>query len=210
MEDKFYKLPVLHYEYGALEPHISKDQLKLHHTKHHQAYVDNANAILRKIDLARSEDQKLDMKHVCRDLSFNVGGHILHKLFWDNLAPPNHRAENPVGLIKTLIDLEFGGLERFRKEFTQAALSVEGSGWAVLAYCRATKRPVILQAEKHNVNLIAGFPILLVLDVWEHAYYLDYENERGKYVESFWNLVNWDEVAKRLDVVLEGQNAWQN
>ena len=99
------------------------------------------------------------------------------------------------------IDGEFGKFERFKKEFTQTATSVEGSGWAIVTYCEKTQRPLILQVEKHNVNIIPGFAILLVLDVWEHAYYLDYKNDRAKFVESFWNIVNWDMVNKRFDLL---------
>lgn len=202
MEQNFYKLPELKFEYGSLEPYISRDQLMLHHKKHHQAYVDNANNLLKKLEEARKADQKLDMKAICKELSFNVAGHVLHKIFWEILAPPANRIETPEGGLKLAINSEFGSFDRFKKEFSQAALSVEGSGWVVLGYCKATKRLMIFQVEKHNVNLVPGFPVLMVLDVWEHAYYLDYENERGKYVEAFWNIVKWDEINKRLDNVM--------
>jgi superoxide dismutase, Fe-Mn family len=203
MEQKnFYKLPELKFEYGALEPYISSDQLRIHHQKHHQAYVDNANNLLKKIDDARFADQKLDLKAVSKELSFNVGGHILHKIFWESLAPPISRQDKPLGALKTEIERNFGSFERFKREFSQAAISTEGSGWAALAFCKATKRLVILQIEKHNVNLIPTLPIIMNLDVWEHAYYLDYENERGKFVDSYWNIVNWEAINIKLDTIM--------
>jgi len=194
-----YELPKLPYEYRALAPYMSEEQLTLHHTKHHQAYVTGANALLEKFDKARRDNADLDMKATLKELSFHIGGYRLHNLFWENLAPAKSGGGGaPTGEIAKVLDAEFGKFDRFKKEFTQTASSVEGSGWAVLTYCMKTKRPLIMQVEKHNVNVIPGFRILLVLDVWEHAYYLDYKNDRAKYIEAFWNLVNWDEVNKRF------------
>lgn len=133
-----------------------------------------------------------------KELSFNIGGQLLHSLFWGNLAPTG-RYEKPAGILGNEIKGEFGSFERFKKEFTQAALSVEGSGWAALSYCRRTERPLIMQIEKHNVNVYPMFRIILVLDVFEHAYYIDYKNDRARFVDAFWNIVNWDEAGKRLD-----------
>jgi Fe-Mn family superoxide dismutase len=194
--EKLYTLPKLSYSYGDLAPHISEQQLMIHHQKHHQAYVNGANAVLERLDKARQDGADVDMKATLKDLSFQIGGHLLHSLFWENLAPKAGGA--PKGKIEELISQEFGGFERFKKEFTQAAMSVEGSGWAALTFCRKTNRPIIMQIEKHNTNVYPGFSILLVLDVFEHAYYLDYKNERAKFVEAFWNIVNWDAVNKRL------------
>ena len=197
--NKFYSLPKLPYDYKALAPAMSEEQLTLHHTKHHNAYVTGANALLQKFDAARKENADLDMKAALKELSFHVGGFRLHNLFWGNLAPAGKGGGGtPKGELAQALDAEFGKFDRFKKEFTQAAASVEGSGWAALSYCRMTGRPIILQIEKHNVNAIPGFTILMVLDVWEHAYYLDYKNDRPKFVEAFWNIVNWDEVNKRL------------
>ena len=196
---KFYSLPKLPYDYKALAPYISEEQLTLHHTKHHNAYVTGANALLQKFDAARKDNADLDMKSALKELSFHVGGFRLHNLFWGNLAPAGKGGGGiPKGELAQALDAEFGKFDRFKKEFTQAAASVEGSGWAALSYCRMTGRPIILQIEKHNVNVVPGFTILMVLDVWEHAYYLDYKNDRPKFVEAFWNIVNWDEVNKRL------------
>jgi Fe-Mn family superoxide dismutase len=120
-------------------------------------------------------------------------------LFWGNLAPAGKGGGKPSGAFGTAIDKEFGSFDRFKKEFTQASMSVEGSGWGALALCRMTGRPLIMQVEKHNTNIYPGFRILMVLDVFEHAYYIDFKNDRGKFVETFWNIVNWNEVAKRYE-----------
>ncbi len=198
-KSKFYTLPELPYGYRDLEPHISEEQLKIHHDKHHQGYVNGANAILQKLDKARKDGADLDIKSTLKALSFNIGGHLLHSLFWPNLAPTGRAGGKPSGLLGDVIEKEFGSFERFKGEFSQAAVSVEGSGWAALSFCRRTNRPIIMQIEKHNTNVYPMFRILMVLDVWEHAYYLDYKNQRAKFVDAFWNIVNWDEVNKRLE-----------
>ncbi|PIU56883.1 MAG: superoxide dismutase [Chloroflexi bacterium CG07_land_8_20_14_0_80_45_17] len=200
---KFYSLPKLPYEYKDLEPYISEEQLKIHHSKHHQAYVNGANAILEKLDKARKEDTTLDIRATLKELSFNIGGHLLHSLFWGNLAPTGKGGGKPGAVFGKMVEKEFGSFERFKKEFTQAAISVEGSGWAALTFCKQTNRPIIMQIEKHNTNIYPMFRILMVLDVFEHAYYLDYKNERAKFVDAFWNIVNWDEVNKRLEGLLK-------
>ena len=201
MEDsRFYSLPKLPYEYTALAPYISEEQLKLHHQKHHQAYVNGANAVFEKLDKARKENADLDMKATLKELSFHIGGFKLHNKFWENMAPAGKGGGGvPKGGLAKAIDAEFGKFDRFKKEFTQAAVSAEGSGWAALTFCRKTGRPLIIQIEKHNTNVIPGYDILMVLDVWEHAYYLDYKNDRAKFVEAFWNIVNWDTVGQRFD-----------
>ncbi len=196
---KFYTLPKLPYEYTALAPYISEEQLTLHHTKHHQAYVTGANAVLEKLDKARKDNTDIDMKATLKELSFHIGGYRLHTLFWENLAPAGKGGGGvPKGELAKAIDAEFGKFDRFKKEFTQAASGVEGSGWAVLTHCMKTNRLLIMQLEKHNVNLVPGFRILMALDVWEHAYYLDYKNDRAKFIEGFWNIVKWDEVNTRF------------
>jgi Fe-Mn family superoxide dismutase len=198
---KSFSLPKLPYDYNALMPYISEEQLKLHHDKHHQAYVNGANAIFEKLDKTRKENAELDVKSTLKELSFHIGGHLLHSTFWDNMAPPGKGGGKPGGAIADEIMKEFGSFERFKKEFSQAATSVEGSGWAALVMQQCVSRPLIMQIEKHNVNVYPSFRILMVLDVWEHAYYLDYKNDRAKFVEAFWNLVNWDYVSKVLKMV---------
>ena len=202
-ETKFYVLPKLPYEYKDLQPYMSEEQLRIHHSKHHQAYVNGANAILQKLDKARKEGTDIDVKSTLKELSFNIGGHLLHSLFWGNLAPTGKGGGKPKGTLGDAIENEFGNFERFQKEFTQAAVSVEGSGWAALVFCRQTNRPIIMQVEKHNMNVYPAFRILMVLDVFEHAYYIDYKNERAKFVEAFWNIVNWSGVNKRLEELLK-------
>ncbi len=192
-----YELPKLNYDYGDLVPHISEQQLTLHHQKHHQAYVNGANAIFDKLEKARTEGTDLDTKATLKELSFHIGGHVLHSLFWVNMAPAGKGGKMSSELTSA-INGEFGSFERFKKEFTQAAVSAEGSGWAALTYCNKTKRPLIMQIEKHNANVYPNSKLLFVLDVWEHTYYLDYKNDRAKFVENFWNIVNWDEVSKRF------------
>jgi Fe-Mn family superoxide dismutase len=202
-EAKFYVLPKLPYDYKDLAPYMSEEQLRIHHSKHHQAYVNGANTILQKLDKARKEGTDLDVKSTLKELSWNIGGHLLHSLFWGNLAPAGKGGGKPGGVLGDAIEREFGSFERFKKEFTQAAVSVEGSGWAALTFCRQTNRPIIMQIEKHNTNVYPMFRILMVLDVFEHAYYIDYKNERGKFVEAFWSIVNWDGVNKRLEEAMK-------
>ncbi|MFA6089637.1 MAG: superoxide dismutase [Candidatus Woesearchaeota archaeon] len=199
---KKYVLPELRYKYDELEPYISEEQLRLHHTKHHKSYVDKSNAIIESIDIERINEKEIDMKAVLKELSFNVSGHLLHSLFWKNISPISSISKKmPNAYLLKGIKEDFGSFERFKKEFTSTALSVEGSGWAVLALCQITKRLIIMQIEKHNVNIIPTFGILLVFDVFEHAYYVDYKNDRMKYIEALWNLTNWKEVERRFDSV---------
>src|SRR4030042_5117147 len=191
---KLYTLPPLKFNYDELTPYISEEQLTIHHQKHHMAYVNGANSVFAKLEAARKENADIDIKSTLKELSFNIGGHVLHSLFWENLTTPDRCAEEPFKTLGDAINKEFGTFERFKKEFTQAALSVEGSGWAALAFCKKTGRPLIMQIEKHNTNVYPNFKILMVLDVFEHAYYIDYKNDRAKFVEGFWNVVNWDYV----------------
>ena len=194
---KTFSLPKLPYDYKALEPYLSELQLTLHHDKHHLAYVNGANAIFAKMDKARQENAEIDVKSTLKELSFHIGGHMLHTTFWNSMAPPGKGGGGkPEGLIAEALMKEFGSYERFKKEFSQAAISVEGSGWAALAMHPCIDRPLIMQIEKHNVNVYPALRFLLVLDVWEHAYYVDYKNDRAKFVEGFWNVINWDYVNK--------------
>jgi Fe-Mn family superoxide dismutase len=164
--------------------------------------VNGANADFEKLDKARKENAEIDAKAVLKDLSFNVGGHLLHSIFWENMAPAGKGGGGqPGGAVADAINKEFGSFEEFKKEFTKAAATAEGSGWAALAVHLCVDRPLIMQIEKHNVNVYPTFRILMVLDVWEHAYYVDYKNERPKFIEAFWNIVNWDKVNKNLSLV---------
>ncbi|MDT7858986.1 MAG: superoxide dismutase [Candidatus Aenigmarchaeota archaeon] len=190
------ELPPLPYKYNALEPVISQKIMELHHDKHHKSYVDGANAALEKLEKYRKGEIEIDVRATLRDLSFHMNGHVLHSIFWPNMKPPEEN-NKPGGKIADLINKVFGSFESFKKEFSNAAKSVEGSGWAVLAKDEKDNL-YVFQIEKHNLMHVAGFKPLLVLDVWEHAYYLDYLNDRGKYVDNWWKVVNWDDVEKRL------------
>ena len=192
-----YSLPDLPYNYGALEPHLSEEQLKIHHDKHHKAYVDKANKLLRSLAKAREDNSDVDMKAMLKSLSWNIGGHVLHSLYWENLTGDGN--SSPKGTLKEEIIKEFGSFERFKKEFTQAAKSVEGSGWAALTYCKKTKGLKLMQIEKHNTNIMPMFAIVLVLDMFEHAYYIDYQNEKAGYIDAFWDMVDWQKVNDRLE-----------
>ncbi|HQP91428.1 MAG TPA: superoxide dismutase [Candidatus Omnitrophota bacterium] len=197
-KNNLYVLPQLPYDYKALAPHISEEQLRLHHDRHHQAYVKAANSLYEKLAESREKGIEPDMKSIARELSFNIGGHILHSFFWENMKPSSGKPLEPKDAVLDMLKNEFGSFERFKNEFSKAALTAEGSGWAVLSFCSILKKPVIMQVEKHNLYVNPAFAILLVIDVWEHAYYLDYKNERVKFIDAFWNIVNWDKVAERL------------
>jgi len=198
---KSFSLPKLPYAYNYLAPYMSEQQLTIHHDKHHQAYVNGANAIFDKLEKARKENADFDIKSTLKELSFHIGGHLLHSTFWDCMAPPGKGGGKPGGAIADVLTKEFGGIERFKMEFSKAAASVEGSGWAALVMHPCVDRPLIMQIEKHNMNLYPAFRLLMVLDLWEHAYYIDYKNDRAKFVEGFWNVVNWEYVNKIYKVV---------
>lgn len=188
-------LPPLSYSYDALEPVISKETMQLHHDKHHAAYVNGANLAMEKLEEIR-KDGVLNIREALRDLSFNYNGAKLHEIFWQNMREPkeNNKAGGTLG---DILNKNFGNFENLQKEFTQAAATVEGSGWAVL-WEDDDKRLITSQLEKHNLLGLNGARPILVLDVWEHAYYLQYKNNRMEYVNKWWDVVNWDDVEKRL------------
>jgi len=187
-------LSPLPYGYNELEPIISQQIMELHHDKHHAAYVTAANTAMEKIENYRKSGAEINLREVMRDLSFNGNGAMLHDMFWQNMRKPteNNKAG---GTLASLLQKDFGSFENFQREFGGAAVGVEGSGWAVL-----WKTPMGLtvgQLEKHNLLGLAGAIPILVLDVWEHAYYAQYLNNRAEYVNKWWNVVNWDDVDKR-------------
>ena len=192
-----YTLPELGYDYGALEPHISATIMELHHSKHHKAYVDGANTALEKLAEAREQGDLANVNKLEKDLAFNLGGHVNHSVFWTNLSPEG--GDQPTGDLASVLDENFGSFEKFQAHFNATALGVQGSGWSVLAWESIGSCPVILQFFDQQSNLPAGVVPLLMLDVWEHAYYLDYKNVRADYVKAFWNIVNWENVQQRLD-----------
>ena len=194
-----YTLPPLPYAYDALEPNIDKQTMTLHHDKHHAGYVRGLNATLKKLDAARQAGDFGAIKHLSRDLAFHGSGHLLHTIFWNNMSP---KPTEPKGKLKQMLERDFGSVKSAMGHFGMAAKKVEGSGWGILGFEPLSKRLLVMQAEKHQ-NLTAwGVCPLLVLDVWEHAYYLKYQNKRATYVDNFWNIVNWDNVAERLDACM--------
>lgn len=189
-----YTLPDLPYDYAALEPHISATIMQLHHDKHHNTYVTGANTALEKLADARDKGDFSAINQLQKDLAFNLGGHVNHSIFWTNLSP---EGGEPAGDLATAIDETFGGLEKFQAHFTAAAAGVQGSGWAILAYDALGGNLLIEQIRNQEDAIPAGSVPLLMLDVWEHAYYLDYKNVRADYIKAFWNIVNWANVADR-------------
>jgi superoxide dismutase, Fe-Mn family len=196
---KTYTLPPLPYAYNALEPYISQQIMTLHHDKHHNAYVTGANAALDKLEKARAGQLQIDVRGVLRDLSFNIDGHKLHSIFWENMAPAGKGGGGPGGALADKIAADFGSVDKFKQQFGDAAKAVEGSGWALLLYDHEIDTLVLTQVEKQNFMHLAELPILLGVDVWEHAYYAQYLNDRGKYVDAWWNVANWDDAGKRFD-----------
>jgi len=191
-----YTLPELPYDYSALAPHISGTIMELHHSKHHQAYVTGANTALEQLAAARSAGDLVNVNKLEKDLAFNLGGHINHSVFWENLSPDG--GGNPEGELEAALADEFGSTDAFRAHFTATALGVQGSGWAVLAWDAVGARPVVFQLFDQQGNAPLGVTPLLQLDVWEHAYYLDYLNVRADYVKAFWEIVNWPDVQRRF------------
>ncbi|WP_255170778.1 superoxide dismutase [Natrononativus amylolyticus] len=194
-----YDLPDLPYEYDALEPHIDERIMELHHGAHHQAYVDGANEALETVDEMRAESDFEGVRAAKRDFSFNLSGHVNHVVFWDGMSPDG--GGDPDGELLEAIEADFGSVEAFRAEFTAAAENVEGDGWAMLFYEPLADGLVIGQLEGQNDLAHQGSVPLLALDVWEHAYYLQYENDRAAYVEAWWSVVDWDEVACRYEAI---------
>jgi len=189
-------LPPLPYAYNALEPHIDEQTMRLHHDKHHQSYVDGLNKAEEMLAAARKENDFKLVKHWERELAFHGSGHFLHVIFWENMGPG--KGGEPKGELAKKIANDFGSFEAFKNHFSAAATAVEGSGWAILVYHPQTAQLQILTAEKHQQLTQWGVDPLLCLDVWEHAYYLKYQNRRADYVKAWWNVVNWDDVQNRF------------
>jgi Fe-Mn family superoxide dismutase len=204
----FYSLPELAYDYGALEPHLSARILELHHDKHHKAYVDGANKVLERLQEVRATGDYGSINQLEKNLAFHLSGHILHSLFWKNLTPDT--PEKPGGELAAAIDEYLGSFDQFRSQLTEAANNVQGSGWAALSWEPLGQRLIVEQVYDHQGNVGQGGPPLLVLDMWEHAYYLQYENRKAEWVDAYWHLVDWDDVADRfqkarqLDLALGG------
>ncbi len=191
-----YVLPDLDYDFAALEPHISGRIMQLHHGQHHKAYVTKANETLTQLEEARAEKDFKSIGALEKSLAFNVSGHVLHSIFWKNLVPGGGDA--PAGDLARLVTRDFGNFASFKSQLTETAATLQGSGWAALVYEPLAKRLVTCQIQDHQSNVTQGGVPLMVIDAWEHAYYLQYENRKGEFFKAVWELWNWDDVATRL------------
>ena len=191
-----YTLPELDYDYSALEPHISAQIMELHHSKHHQAYVTGANTALEKLAEARETGNFAAINKLEKDLAFHLGGHVNHSVFWKNMSPDGGGA--PEGEVAAAIDEFFGSFDGFQKQFNEAANGIQGSGWSMLVWDTLGQRLNINQLFDQQGNLPVGQLPILQLDMWEHAFYLQYKNVKGDYVNAWWNVVNWANVSERL------------
>ena len=193
-----FKLPDLGYAYDALEPHIDARTMEIHHTKHHQAYVNNLNAALEKHPYLHGASLETLLRNLPAEIQTavrnNGGGHANHSLFWEVIAPGG--SSEPTGALAQAIQEAFGSFEAFKEQFAKAAATRFGSGWAWLAVDAFGKLHVFSTANQDS-PLMQGFTPILGLDVWEHAYYLKYQNRRPEYIQAFWNVVNWDVVAQK-------------
>jgi len=192
-----YTLPDLDYDFAALEPHISGRIMQLHHGKHHAAYVAGANATLDLMAEARDKNDLTWINKLQKDLAFNLGGHVNHSIFWKNLSAAG--GDKPTGELAAAIDEFFGNYDGFRAHFTANAMGIQGSGWSILAGDVLGQRLIIEQLYDQQGNLVAASVPLLMLDMWEHAFYLDYQNVKADYVAAFWNIVSWQDVQARFE-----------
>ena len=192
-----YTLPDLDYDFAALEPHISGRIMQLHHGKHHAAYVAGANSTLDLMAEAREKNDLIWINKLQKDLAFNLGGHVNHSIFWKNLSADG--GDKPTGELAAAIDEFFGSYDGFRAHFTANAMGIQGSGWSILAWDVLGQRLIIEQLYDQQGNLVAASVPLLMLDMWEHAFYLDYQNVKADYVAAFWNIVSWADVQARFE-----------
>ena len=192
-----YVLPDLTYDYGSLAPHISGKIMELHHDKHHLAYVNGANAALDQMAEAREKNDFANINKLQKDLAFHLAGHVNHSVFWRNLSPEG--GDKPVGELAAAIDEFFGSFNAFVAHFSATALGIQGSGWAFLAWDALGEKLIIEQIYDQQGNIATGTIPLLMLDMWEHAFYLDYQNVKGDYVKAFWNIVSWADVTERFE-----------
>jgi Fe-Mn family superoxide dismutase len=190
-----YTLPDLPYDYSALEPCISGTIMELHHGKHHASYVKNANSVLEQLDEARHKEDFARLASLERALAFNLSGHILHSIFWRNMTEKGGGV--PGGELAGAIDKDFGGFTHFRKQFTEVASTIMGSGWAALVWEPIGKRLLITQIYDHQSNLAQGGVPLMVIDGWEHAYYLQYQNRKTEFFGAIWAMWNWSDITAR-------------
>ena len=190
-----YTLPELDYDFGALEPHISGQINEIHYTKHHAAYVAGANKALEQLEEARESGDLAAILLLEKNLAFHLGGHYNHSVWWKNLSP--NGGDQPEGDLAAAIADQFGSFDKFRAQFTAAANGLQGSGWAVLGYDTLGQKLLTFQLYDQQANVPTGIIPLLQVDMWEHAFYLQYKNVKADYVKAFWNVVNWEDVQNR-------------
>lgn len=194
-----YSLPELPYPYDALEPHLSSEILDLHYNKHHAGYVKGANDTLEQLAQARREQSFGYIGQLEKSLAFHLSGHVLHSLLWKNLSPQG--GGRPKGALGAAVDEHFGGFDAFKAQLSAAASSVQGSGWGALSWEPLGKRLVVEQVHDHQSNVGCATLPLLVIDMWEHAFYLQYQNRKTEWIDAFWNIVNWQDVTARYEKV---------
>ena len=192
-----YTLPDLRYDYGALQPHISGRIMELHHDKHHAAYVKGANTTLEKLDEARDKEDFSRLTALEKALAFNLSGHVLHSIFWQNMSPKS--GGRPTGELAAAIQEHFGSFDKLKRQLNEVASTIMGSGWAALVWEPLGRRLLTTQIYDHQSNLNQGGIPLLVLDAWEHAFYLQYENRKADFFDAVWNVWNWADVAERFE-----------
>ena len=193
-----YTLPDLDYDYGALAPHIAPEIMELHHSKHHAAYVAGANTALEKMAEARDKGDFAAINKLEKDLAFNLGGHVNHSVFWKNMAHKGSAPERPEGELSAAIDEFFGGFDGFQKHFNENAKAIQGSGWSMLVWDSLGQRLNINQLYDQQANLPLGQVPIVLLDMWEHAFYLQYKNVKADYAKAWWNVVNWADAQARF------------
>jgi Fe-Mn family superoxide dismutase len=194
--EKTYELPKLTYGYADLEPVYAREMLELHHSKHHAAYVAGANEALEKLAEMRGAKKYDIVNQLEKDFAFNLSGHVLHSIFWQCMSPGG--GGEPTGQLAAMVDDAFGSLDDCRQHLSQAAVQIQGSGWAALSWDPVSGRLVTEQIHDHQRNIGCGTLPLLVLDMWEHAYYLQYKNEKKKWAKAFWDIVDWAQVSRRF------------
>jgi Fe-Mn family superoxide dismutase len=192
-----YTLPDLPYDYGALAPHIAGEIMELHHSKHHQTYVTGLNTVLDQLAEARSTNSFGTIGGLEKNLAFNLGGHLNHSVFWTNLSPDG--GDKPTGELAAAIDDQFGSFDGFRGQFTANALDIKGSGWSILGWDSLGQNLLVFQLYDQQGNVPVCITPILMLDMWEHAFYLQYRNVKADYVKAWWNVVNWADSARRFD-----------
>ena len=198
---RYTQLP-MPYKFDALEPHISKEIMEPHYSMNHKAYVDNANKFIERYEkVIAGEVKDYDIQGILRAITFNVNGHKLHARFWNNMAGEGKGGGKPGGKVGDLITSHYGSFDRFKQIFTEAANSMLGAGWTALCYDKETGNPQIMTIENHFMNKVAGAPVLALIDEWEHAFNMQYKTKRADYVAAWWNVVNWDDAEKVLEMV---------